>query len=345
MIATSGASAARAGSADPAFATLTAGDATVTLLPGLGGRVRDVWLGGRQWLWHNPDARFTVADEDASLGEAVGSGGFDECFPTVAACKLPTWVEGAAGAKIAERGALWRQRCDTAIATDETGTSATCHWSIEPLPFAFARAVTVRPEGAVDFAYTVRNAGTHRLPFLWAAHPVLPLTRHTQVVLPRGAKTRVWMADGVDLAGGNALHAWPRIRSGAHLVNVSRPAALGERFACTLFVELPRAETTIVVREGSLQLEIRVHGRELSHAGIWINRGVLAPTERKRPMFRWRRPRTYSTLTIGPCLGAPESLADALGAWNTARWVEPGAAARWNMSWRARPAGDDGGDA
>lgn len=345
MIATSGAPAARAAAADPAFATLTAGDATVTLLPALGGRVRDVWLGGRQWLWHNPDARFTVADEDASLGEAVGSGGFDECFPTIAACRLPTWVEGAAGAKVAERGALWQQRCETAIATGEAGTSAQCRWTIEPLAFAFARTITVRPEGAVDFAYTARNTGTHRLPFLWAAHPVLPLTRHTRVVLPHGAKTRVWMADGVDLAGGEALHAWPRIRSGSHLVDVSRPAALGERFACTMFVELPRAETAIVVQEGALRLEMRVHGRELSHAGIWINRGVLAPTERKRPLIRWRRSRTYSTLTIGPCLGAPESLADALGAWETARWMEPGATARWTMSWRARPAGADGGDA
>ena len=179
------------------------------------------------------------------------------------------------------------------------------------------------------------NSGGHRLPFLWAAHPVFPLTDATQIVLPRGAKSRVWMADGVDLAGGDALHAWPRVRSGDHLVDMSHPAALGERFACTLFVELPRTETAIIVREGAVQLEMRVHGRELSHCGIWINRGVLAPTERKRPLMRWRRPRTYSTLTIGPCLGAPESLADALGAWESARWIEPGGTARWAMSWRA----------
>ena len=136
-------------------------------------------------------------------------------------------------------------------------------------------------------------------------------------------------------AGGDSLHAWPRVRSGGKLVDVSRPAALGERFACTMFVELPRAETKIVVQEGRTRLEMLVHGRELTHAGIWINRGVLAPTERKRPLMRWRKPRTYSTITIGPCLGAPESLADALGAWETARWIEPGATARWAMTWRA----------
>lgn len=320
---------------EPGFARLTAGDASVTLLPALGGRVRDVTLGGRQWLWHNPDRAFTAADEDASLGEAVGSGGFDECFPTIAACKLPSWVEGVAGASVAERGALWTQRCETSIGTGEFGNSATCTWAIRPLDFAFERQVTVRPDGVVDFAYAASNSGAHRLPFLWAAHPVLPLGDATQVVLPKGAKTRVWMADGVALAGGETLHAWPKVRGGGHLLDVSHPARLGDRFACTMFVELPRSETAIVIREGAVQLEMRVHGRELSHAGIWINRGVLAPTERKRPFMRWRRARTYSTITIGPCLGAPESLADALGAWETARWIEPGATARWGMSWRA----------
>lgn len=325
---------------EPGFATLASGTSSLTLLPSLGGRVRDVTLAGRQWLWHNPDAAFTAASEDASLGEAVGSGGFDECFPTIAACRLPGWVEGSAGAKIAERGALWQQRCETAVGTGEAGNSARCAWTIRPLTFEFSRVITVRPDGMIDFAYAAKNIGPHRVPFLWAAHPVFPLTDATRIVLPPGAKARVWMADGVELAGGEALHAWPKVRSGGKLVDLARPAALGERFACTMFVELPRTETSIVLQEGRARLEMRVHGRELTHAGIWINRGVLAPTERKRPLMRWRRARTYSTVTLGPCLGAPESLADALGAWDSARWIEPGATARWAMTWRGGAAAE-----
>jgi hypothetical protein len=321
-------------SAEPAYATLTAGSASITLLPSLGGRVRDVTLGGRQWLWHNPDRAFSVADEDASLGEAVGTGGFDECFPTIAACKLPGWVDGAAGAKIDERGALWRQVCETRIANGDFGNAAECEWTTRPLTLEFGRRMTVRPDESVGFEYVALNSGNVRMPFLWAAHPVFPLTEQTQLILPRGAKTRVWMADGVELATGDTLHAWPRVRAGGTLVDVSRPASLGPRFACTFFVELPKSETSIIVREAGAQLEMRLHGRELSHAGIWINRGVLAPTERKRPLLRLSRPRTYSTVTVGPCLGAPESLADALGAWDTARWIEPGAKARWAMTWR-----------
>jgi hypothetical protein len=319
----------------PGYATLAAGAATLMLLPSLGGRVRDVNLGGRQWLWHNPDAAFTVASEDASLGEAVGSGGFDECFPTIAPCRLPDWVEGAAGQKVAERGALWRQRCETVVGTGEFGNSATCTWTVAPPAFTFERRVTVRPDGMIDFGYAATNAGAHRAPFLWAAHPVFPLTPETRIVLPAGAKTRVLMADGAACEAGDTLHSWPCLRATGGMVDASRPATLGERYACTMFVELPRTETVIAIEEGAARLEMRVHGRELSHAGIWINRGVLAPTERKAPMIRWRRPSTYSTLTIGPCLGAPESLADALGDWETARWIDPGATARWTMTWRA----------
>jgi hypothetical protein len=102
-----------------------------------------------------------------------------------------------------------------------------------------------------------------------------------------------------------------------------------------MFVELPRTEMVIAIEEGAVPLEMRVHGRALLHAGIWINRGVLAPAERKAPMIRWRRPRTYSTLTMRPCVGGPESLADALGAWATARRIEPGATARRTKTWRA----------
>ena len=130
-------------------------------------------------------------------------------------------------------------------------------------------------------------------------------------------------------AGDAALTLLPSL--GGRVGDVS----LGERYACTMFVELPRTEMVIAIEEGAVPLEMRVHGRALLHAGIWINRGVLAPAERKAPMIRWRRPRTYSTLTMRPCVGGPESLADALGAWATARRIEPGATARRTKTWRA----------
>jgi hypothetical protein len=296
-----------------------------------------VTLGGRQWLWHNPDLPFEIPEPGASFAKTVPSGGCDECFPTIAPCKLPAWVTGASGAKLAERGALWSQRLEMSIGTGDGGNTATCRWSVSPVPFLFTRTVTVRADGAVEFAYSATNAGERRLPFLWAAQPVFPLTRQTRLVLPTGARTRVWMQQGIRLGDGLALHAWPRVRSEATVLDFTRPdSVLRTPFACTLFVELPRKENVIAIEEGKHRLEMQVHGREVSHVGIWINRDALGAAERKEPKFRWAKPKRCATITFAPCMGAPESLVDALSVWETARWIEPESTARWGMTWMGR---------
>jgi hypothetical protein len=88
------------------------------LVPALGGKVRDMMLGGRQWLWHNPDVPFALPREGARYAELEEAGGFDECFPTVGSCRLPSWVEGARRAKLPDHGELWAQPPEIAIVTD-----------------------------------------------------------------------------------------------------------------------------------------------------------------------------------------------------------------------------------
>ena len=53
----------------PGYAKLHGGDASAVLVPALGGKVRDVHLGGRQWLWHNPDVPFAGAAKGARYAE------------------------------------------------------------------------------------------------------------------------------------------------------------------------------------------------------------------------------------------------------------------------------------
>jgi hypothetical protein len=44
--------------------------------------------------------------------------------------------------------------------------------------------------------------------------------------------------------------------------------------------------------------------------------------------------RPHANVVFGPCLGTPDSLSEALGAWDDAHWVEAGATTRWSMVWR-----------
>src|SRR3990172_5485823 len=77
------------------YAALHGGGASAVLIPALGGKIRDVTLAGRQWFWHNADIPVARPARGDSYALAGDSGGLDECFPTIAACRVPAWVRGA----------------------------------------------------------------------------------------------------------------------------------------------------------------------------------------------------------------------------------------------------------
>jgi hypothetical protein len=312
------------------------------LVPALGGKVRDMNLGGRQWLWHNPDVPFALPREGATYAELEEAGGFDECFPTVGPCRLPRWVKGARWRKLPDHGELWAQPPEFAIVTDQEGHSATCSWRRPPLPYRFTRRITVRPEGWVAFAYSATNTGAHRIPFLWSSHPIFPLTRKTRLILPDGARTRLLSQQGVDFGKPGSEHQWPRLRTEGKTIDLSRPfGAIAGDYSCKLFVELPRSEVLLAVEEGGSRLEMLLHGREIPTVGVSISKRTTAGTPARGG--RWpfaRKARASCTVSIEPCLGAPERLSDALGRWDDAHWLEPGGTARWGMTWRGGANGD-----
>lgn len=306
------------------------------LVPALGGKVRDMNLGGRQWLWHNPDVPFALPRDRVSYAEFEEAGGFDECFPTVGPCRLPRWVKGARWKKLPDHGELWDQPPEFAIITDQEGHSATCSWRGAALPYQFTRRITVRPEGWVAFAYAATNTGTHRMPFLWSSHPIFPLTKNTRLILPDGARAKLLSQEGVDFGKPGSGHTWPRLRAGGKAVDLSRPfAALAGDYSCKLFVELPRSEVLVSVEEGGARLEMMLHGREIPTVGVSITRRTGAGARTRGGLWPFGRPaRASCTVSLEPCLGAPERLSDALGTWDDAHWLEPGATARWGMTWR-----------
>ena len=67
----------------------------------------------------------------------------------------------------------------------------------------------------------------------------------------------------------------------------------------------------------------------MTHLGLWINR-------RGAPRPRGVRP--FANLGLGPCVGAPDSLAAALGDWDATHWLDVGASRAWELTWRAQRA-------
>ena len=284
-------------------------------------------LGGRQWLWTNDVLPYADPEEGAAYVETADTGGYDECFPTVAPCHLPPSAGPFGGLDLPDHGELWSQRAQMRIATPTTAAmEATSTWHGTLMPYRFTRSVRVGGDGAVTMRYKVINKGSDRIPFLWSAHPLLPITPDTRLVIPEGARVRVAREHGVSFGRAGAEHRWPHFRLAQRVVNMSRPDEVARKYACKLFVDLPPGPIVVGVEEQGVRLEAHFNSDEVPMLGLWLNRRGWAGVKRAKP---------YLNLGFEPCIGAPDSLAEAMGTWSGAHWLDGGETRRWKLVWRA----------
>ncbi|MEP6690318.1 MAG: hypothetical protein ABJD07_04125 [Gemmatimonadaceae bacterium] len=310
--------------ADPLSSVeLRAGGSRVVILPALGGKISEMEIAGRDWLWKSDTIPFRRPRDGESYVETADSGGYDECFPTVGACALPPEIERYAGLALPDHGELWSQPAAVQVETNGGPPSATCEWQGRRMAYLFERRVTVESDGAVRMRYRATNAGSAPLPFIWSSHPLIALTPETRIVLPEGAPVRVYAQHHIDLFGVGAEHRWPRLRTKAGPeLDASRPDEMAKRFACKLFLDMPEGRAAI--RQGGAELACAWNAREVPNFGLWLNKGGWWP-------FRGRS--RYRNLAFEPCIGAPDTLGDALGDWQSAHWLAVGETRSWELVW------------
>ena len=281
-------------------------------------------FGGREWLWRNEHVPYRTPVDGASYVETADTGGFDECFPTIAPCQVPANVPGFSGLALPDHGELWAVRPAIEVSTpDEGGAMARTVWTGRRMPYRFTRTVRVTSAGLVEMHYALRNEGSARMPFIWAAHPLLPLTPKTRIVIAQGTRIRVGAQQGIDIGGIGSMHEWPRVKSGEKTVDLSFPDTVAKKYVVKLFLE--PGEGRVGIEEEGARLELSYDARTIPDLGLWINRRAWSGAP-KRP--------AGLTLGIEPAMGAPDSLADALGSWNRAHWLDAGETREWSLSWR-----------
>ena len=309
---------------------LRAGDDSVTVIPSLGGKISSLRLAGREWLWTNELIPYRVPDEQSradttSYLTTADSGGYDECLPTISPCEIPSWVPAFGGLRLPDHGELWSQRGAVATDRDSEGEHAAITWVGRRLPYRFERTIRLNHDGRVTMHYRLTNTGAARLPFVWSAHPLLSLTGRTRVHLPTGSRFRVDATHALDVTR-RSDHRWPLLPVAGADLDLSRPGATHDSYACKVFLDLPAGPVRAALEDDDARLDVAVDGREVPHFGLWINNGGWTPFEDRRP---------YRNLGFEPCIGAPDSLADALGEWNSAAWLEPGETRGWTLVWSA----------
>ena len=311
---------------DFGFVELRGGDSRVVIVPSLGGKIAQLELGGRQWLWTSDITPYALPDESASYAETADSGGYDECFPTVAACKVPTWVRGFGGAQLPDHGELWSQAPVIDVRTSPDGQKATTTWMGRRMPYRVTREVRVTPTGDVVCEYEATNTGTERVPFIWSAQPLLPLTSGTRIELPQATRLHVYAQHDISLGVGATDLRWPMVRSQGRLLDLSHPSAVAKHYACKIFLEMREGRAAVI--EDGVRLELSFRVDDVPNFGLWINRGSWTPFKRGKP---------YQNFAFQPCIGAPDTLEEALGAWKNAHWIDAGKSRRWSLRWRAVP--------
>ena len=305
-------------------AELRAGSTKAVIVPALGGKIISLEFAGREWLWGGELAGRSAPVDGAPYDEHADGGGYDELFPNIAPCTLPSHVTRYGGLSLPDHGELWSQPATFTLETRPEGTFATTGWQGRRMPYRFVRGVFVRDTGSVEMQYAVSNDGDVRLPFVWSAQALLPLTKGTRIVLPEGTRARVWSQEGVELGGPGAYLRWPRAAIGGKLVDLTRPDEVARTYACRIFLD-PGAGRAAVEADGA-RLEVSFDIEQVRHVVIGVNKPGWSPFGKRR---------SARTVALAPSIGSPDSLSEALGAWRDAAWLEPGETREWRLTWRA----------
>ncbi|MCC6317437.1 MAG: hypothetical protein IT361_07045 [Gemmatimonadaceae bacterium] len=302
------------------FIELVGGESRVLVLPTLGGKIAELWMAGRQWLWENPVIPLSAGIDGESYVETADTGGMDDCVPSIGACRVPGWVRTFGGTEIPEHGELWSREPVVDVRTSAAGQLVRCSWESQRLPYRFEREIRVDAAGLVHFAYAMHNDSEERMPFVWAAYPLFPLTDDTRLVLPDGARLRVYARHGIDLGEVRSEHRWPLVRGGGKAHDFTHPAGVARKYACKLFLDV--VEGGVSIREAGHELRFTWDPGEIPHLGLWINKKGWTP-------FRDEEP--YLNLGVHPGIGAPDTIVEALGDWKSAAWLDPGRTRRWSF--------------
>lgn len=310
----------------PAIA-LRSPEIEVVAVPAIGMKLTNLRrLRGREWLWRNDRIPLGPPGAGASYVETADSGGWDECFPTVAASPLPGAPPGTP--ELPDHGELWSAEWTSSVYDRAGRTTLVGSASGRMLPYEFHREISLDPvEPSVRLRYRLRHTGDAPFPWIWSAHPLFNVQPGSTLVLPTVAQVRLGAVHGRDdIARGDTV-SWAGGIGGEQGRFVFPEEGA---WAVKAFGDVgPSGRMVLTDARLGERLELLVRPDEVPQVGVWINcRGWSPPGTRP-----------YYNLALEPCIGAPDRLDDAVRDWGTAQWLGPGEDREWSVEVRL-----DGGE-
>ncbi len=297
---------------------------SMVLIPALGGKLsslRDLRT-GREWLWRNPRAGFRAHAYGASYVRDANEGGWDECFPTVAECEYP--LSPWRGVKVPDHGEIWSQPWNLSITRSKDGALSLCTAAAgQQFPYRFERTISLRPASSTfRLDYTLTSYADRNMAFIWSAHPLFSIEPGMRVEVPHDAAFNTFSSLPADAIPTTKAFSWPpEIHSGDRQVNLLElPVGLQlpEGFAFKIWsMALSIGQAALYTADG--KLEFAFDPRSVPQLGIWLNIGGWAGDGGE----------PFEHLAIEPCIGAQDSLQEAVEKFDTYAVLPAGATREW----------------
>ena len=290
----------------------------LNLIPELGGKVnslRDVRT-GREWLWRHPRFAYKRVPHGSSYVAKADTGGWDECFPSVAECAYPSapWQ----GADIQDHGELWSHPAEFELDEQEGIVTLRTRSQGIVLPYTFTRSITLAANSAlIRVNYEVVSNSDQPINYVWCIHPLLAIEPGMELRLPASARFNVDSAYPEGLISFDKKIQYPFDVSGLNFPFL--PETNAARAIKLWSDPLPIGEGWAVLRANNGELQMRWDVNLLPQVAVWMNFGALG-MDGGSPYFN---------MGLEPCIGAQDSLADAVNKYNLFATVPP----RGNKSW------------
>ncbi|WP_171685618.1 hypothetical protein [Paenibacillus planticolens] len=273
---------------------------SLKLLPELGGKLVSIVYKstGKEWMLDSghrslrqPKYGSTFTDWDMS--------GWDECFPTINACKsgMDKYMN------LPDHGELWALPWQYMIDENEV----ICWVRSLQLPCLFTRRISFPSADRVRLDYRASNESDQPVPFMWVPHPQFAVTEPTRILLPKSIKEMLCVYEGHTLKTGK-LYSWDD-------VSLLSPAVTGDARKFYYGGQVPVGWSGLFGEESGNFLIVSVPQNKVPYIGVWMDEG----------MFNDR-----VTCALEPSIGYYDSLEMAVGN-GTAQMIPAKASFEWHL--------------
>lgn len=268
-----------------------------------------------------PERGYQRAQHGASF-EEYDTSGFDECFPTVAACEYS--VAGLGTRMLPDHGDLWSvpweaEARDGQLALEVEGRS---------LPYRFRKRVRLEGSDLV-LDYEIENTADVAYHYVWSAHPLLRVEPGARVLLPPNVEQMLvhWSRDD-RLGKAGATCGWPVARQqDGEEDDLSQLKPAHVERADKLFT--PRLKTggcALFLPGRNESVALRFDPLVVPYVGLWLCQAGWPTT----------RAAKHYTVALEPTNGRTDSLLEAVANSSGDR-LEPRQVRRWTLRFELRP--------